>query len=824
MARKNKSPFNRNFGFRKGTRFTAVALLVASVAGYAAQAAPPIVETDESVYINLDYYGTATDTRIVKGVNLNGHTEFTDYGDYNDVYNMSSFDEPDLSTVGEVKWKIDDNSIQRFYYECIPFGDVPITLPWEFDVSYKLNGVSVKAEQCAGANGLVEMNIKAVPNKAASTYYQNNMMLICATGIDMSKALSIDAPGAQIQSMGTYKLVVFMGMPGEENTFTVRIGSNNFESMGLILCMAPATLSSLDVLSDMKDVKDRLDTSGDALYEGLSSMLGTLDSMKSGLDTLSGGITGINEVRQKLIASRGELDPKTDAALDALEALAGKSDSLIPTLTQLKTTLSTLNTTTTGMLDTANQTTFDITEYENQLVKLYSDLEEMKNFFETARDYGDDVENFVDNLQVTVNAHSYSGDLNTFNNNLEDMQKELKDLSAASETLSTALTRLKSANDDIDLSTPVVNLPEIPPITDVPSFDSPSLPQLPTDGPVSDKINDHVGNINDHINNQVGNVNDSIEDYADDVNDYISDVNQELDNTEKDLDDLAEDLSATQKELSTVISDTGKLLDTVSSLTGEGGGLNDMLSTGQSISKEMDSIIKDAETLWDELDELLDFGGFDEYDTLPDEFAEDGQRLAELAVSTLESINNVLGELPALSSELTDLTSLANESIDKANDLTSAVTKTLETTSEALEQAKDTLRSVREQADTSTQQSVDGLLDVLQKAVRANSSSSLQNATDSIHQAVNDAEKDLEEDTNILNIDSSAELESVTSPLNPAPSSIQFILRTKEISVDELEEETESDGETEDEGVFARIKNIFTKLFEAITSVFSSDE
>ncbi len=89
---------------------------------------------------------------------------------------------------------------------------------------------------------------------------------------------------------------------------------------------------------------------------------------------------------------------------------------------------------------------------------------------------------------------------------------------------------------------------------------------------------------------------------------------------------------------------------------------------------------------------------------------------------------------------------------------------------------------------------------------------------------MNDAEKDLEEDTNILNIDSSAELESVTSPLNPPPSSVQFILRTKEISVDELEEEIESDGETEDIGVLARIKNIFTKLFEAVTSVFSSEE
>ncbi|MFR4414045.1 MAG: hypothetical protein ACLT4C_01495 [Butyricicoccus sp.] len=54
-------------------------------------AAAPTVETDESVYINMDYYGAPTNTRIVKGVSLNGHTEFTDFGSY---AIMSTYDEP----------------------------------------------------------------------------------------------------------------------------------------------------------------------------------------------------------------------------------------------------------------------------------------------------------------------------------------------------------------------------------------------------------------------------------------------------------------------------------------------------------------------------------------------------------------------------------------------------------------------------------------------------------------------------------------------------------------------------------------------------------
>ena len=69
-------------------RLTAASLVLAFTLPQAAQAAAPTVETDESVYINMDYYGAPTNTRIVKGVSLNGHTEFTDFGSYADVYNM----------------------------------------------------------------------------------------------------------------------------------------------------------------------------------------------------------------------------------------------------------------------------------------------------------------------------------------------------------------------------------------------------------------------------------------------------------------------------------------------------------------------------------------------------------------------------------------------------------------------------------------------------------------------------------------------------------------------------------------------------------------
>lgn len=705
-------------------RLTAASLVLAFTLPQAAQAAAPTVETDESVYINMDYYGAPTNTRIVKGVSLNGHTEFTDFGSYADVYNMSTYDEPVIKD-NSVYWKLSDTSKQRFYYECIPTDNVNIQMPWNFDVSYKLNGVSVKAEDCAGANGLVEITIHAVPNSYASDYYKNNMMLVCGTGIDMSKALSIDAPGAQVQSVGTYKLVVFMGMPGEESTFTVRIGSENFENMGMFMFMTPATLSSLDIISDLKDVKDRLSNSGDSLYSGMSSMLDTMQSMQNGMSTMSSGISGINAVRQQLIKDRGTIDPKTDAALTALQELTGESDSLIPELNDTKDTLVKLNATTNSILNTLEESGADITEYQTLLQNVRTSLNNLENLMDDLDDKTGSEWLYISELQ---------SDIKNLKDDLEQIQKDMGKL-----------------NDEIDLVIKAVNT---------------------------------AGN----------NALKRLQEMED--NGYLPQ------GTTKEVADL----------LGTFVQRGSTLTDALKHLN------NTLSSTSSSLSGFLDT----SDSILDNLDDICDV--LDDYKGLGQDFTAEGKKLTELASTTLGRVNQQLTEIPALTESLNQLTSITSSSIDKGTELIDTTTKTLTASYQLLDTVNSTLRSVRSDADASTQTMLDGLLDVLDKASRSNSSNKLQNATDDIHNAIDNAKTDLEDDTNILNIDSSADLQSVTSSMNPTPSSLQFILRTQEISTDDDDDAVTSDQDAADEGVLTRIVNIFKKLASAIYGVFASEE
>ena len=59
--------------------------------------APAAVETDETMYVNLDVYGKAQKVNVVKSCSLNGVTDFTDYGNYLAVENMSTQERGKLS-------------------------------------------------------------------------------------------------------------------------------------------------------------------------------------------------------------------------------------------------------------------------------------------------------------------------------------------------------------------------------------------------------------------------------------------------------------------------------------------------------------------------------------------------------------------------------------------------------------------------------------------------------------------------------------------------------------------------------------------------------
>ena len=55
-------------------------------------------------------------------------------------------------------WNLPEGQKGRFYYKCT-MDNEQVVLPWDFDVSYKLNGVPTDGEKLAGASGLEEIDL-----------------------------------------------------------------------------------------------------------------------------------------------------------------------------------------------------------------------------------------------------------------------------------------------------------------------------------------------------------------------------------------------------------------------------------------------------------------------------------------------------------------------------------------------------------------------------------------------------------------------------------------------------------------------------------------
>ena len=86
---------------------------------------------DEAYYAMTDYYGNLTDGSVVKSYRTNGISTLTDYGDYDEVINLTDGTEP-TRTDGKTVFQLDESNLPgTFYFEgktAKPFEQLPWTL------------------------------------------------------------------------------------------------------------------------------------------------------------------------------------------------------------------------------------------------------------------------------------------------------------------------------------------------------------------------------------------------------------------------------------------------------------------------------------------------------------------------------------------------------------------------------------------------------------------------------------------------------------------------------------------------------------------------
>ena len=395
---------------------------------------------DEAYYAMTDYYGNLTDGSVVKSYRTNGIATLTDYGDYDEIINLTDGTAP-ARNGGMTTFRLDEKALPgTFYFEgktTKPFQQ----LPWTISMSYTLNGVPTKAEDLAGQAGVVEIRLDIVPNERASEYARNNYTLEAMAIFNQDDILSLEAPGAQVQLIGNLRAVLFLGLPGEECHYTIRVGSEDFAFGGMTFLMVPATLSQLEEIAKLSERKDDLEDNYNKLSGSIDSLLDAMTAMTGSLNASANGLEQLNKARGIFSDGKGVIYSGTDALredlsnlADVLEPVEGQIEALSKTITDSKSTLRSMTNTVSdlkGDLKDVESALRDLEDGTGDARKVFSALGSLRKSLKalqealggTVKDTTDKIDESIDKNQnigsVTVNqvkeAHSaYTADRETY--------------------------------------------------------------------------------------------------------------------------------------------------------------------------------------------------------------------------------------------------------------------------------------------------------------------------------------------------------------------------------------------------------------------------
>lgn len=517
--------------------------------------AMPSLKKNETVYVNLESYGSVEEINIYSKCDLNGATEIKDYTNYSQITNLSNREVP-INGSGEITWNVSGDTnfsytgkvSNEHYYE---------NLPWTFEIKYKLNGVEVNFEQLLGASGLVEIIIKVNSNKKANEYYKNNYILEITATYDMSDYLSVESDNAMITDTGNTKTLMFIVLPGQSTEFNIKLGSNDFSMDGLTMAAVPLTGDILTEVSKLVDDKDDIKNSLDSIDASTDIILNALNGMNTGLNGIENGVLTIKNGTQ-------ELHNISDLRDEDVQNLKNILEELLPIIENIKVDVDNLN----------NNYEILIEMFEDldaEVKELQENVEELNDEFDEIVDITKSLPNDVKDIKDTINTIArLTGDISKLVKSLDDeetsdnVKENLVSLNTEAKKLAKYAQNYEDENPELalalatsaqEIGTAAINIKTI--------FESVSLSQIQGKSILSTDLEDlekDLKDVSDILN----------KDDAKTIRNFISDLSA----TTNTLEDMLEIVSDYNDELLKNKNDITLLIDNAKQLVDELSKMN----------------------------------------------------------------------------------------------------------------------------------------------------------------------------------------------------------------------------------------------------------
>lgn len=160
---------------------------------------------------------------------------------------------------------------------------------------------------------------------------------------------------------------------------------------------------------------------------------------------------------------------------------------------------------------------------------------------------------------------------------------------------------------------------------------------------------------------------------------------------------------------------------------------------------------------------------------------------------------------PQLQAAVTDIQTLSGSAQTALRDLSGMLTS-----------MESLLKTAGPQLDAGTRETLGGVSDSLRKATRGlDEVGNIRSAKDTLRDLIDDEwDAHTGQVDGLLNMDAGATPVSMTDSRNPAPGSIQYVMRTREIKAEEAPEEPAVQAEKETSTFWGRVAGMFRGLWE----------
>lgn len=259
---------------------------------------------EEVIYGRLDNRGRPRSAYAVVELSVAAPGKISHHGQYTEVENLTDTSPIEYSN-GTVTLEAERAGL--YYYQ----GKLRKALmPWDIEITYKLDGKELDPDDLSGASGELEVDIHTSINSGFDPYFADNYMLQISVTLDSELCEDISARNGTVASAGSSKNITFVVLPGSEGDVGFSAKVHDFSMGGFTIA---------GVLYNQESMMGGMGEDIDGITSGISQLTGAISTLAGAAGQLRDGAGELSENGGTLSEASGQIYEALSQIAEGLE-------------------------------------------------------------------------------------------------------------------------------------------------------------------------------------------------------------------------------------------------------------------------------------------------------------------------------------------------------------------------------------------------------------------------------------------------------------------------------------------------------------------------